>query len=207
MTIYAWTVCDDGKLYRTDGVTIAQTVNIGACEPWLTATNLLMVAPGPAGSIVTLDGTGTEKQRRWVLPRVAWATALNGRVYCFDGAGQGRNVQVSANGTITPREYFTARGVVNPLNSIIVGTTLYVACENRDVVQVFDLTNPNTPVQLAPVRYLGEGLTSVVDAATVTKKVNNAVTLGGDITLALFGGIAIGAAKYFLGNGAIIEVS
>ena len=207
MTIYAWTVCDDGKLYKTDGTSIVQTVDIDSCEPWLTATNLLMVAPGPAGSIVVLDGTGTEKQRRWVMPRVAWATALNGRVYCFDGAGRARTVQVATNGVITPGEPFVARGVVNPLNSIVVGDTLYVACENRDVVQSFDLTDPDAPVQLAPVHYLGDGLTGVVDASTVTKKLDNAAALGGDITLSLFGGIAIGASKYFLGNGAIIEVT
>jgi hypothetical protein len=207
MPTYVWTVCDDGKLYKTDGSTILQTVDIDASEPWLTATNLLMVAPGPAGSIVVLDGNGVEKQRRWVLPRVAWATGLNGRVYCFDGAGQARVVDVAANGTITPKEPFTARGVVNPLNSVIVGTTLYVACENRDVVQSFNLTNPDAPVQLTPVRYLGSGLTSVIDATTVTKKIDNAAALGGDTTLSLFGGIAIGASKYFLGNGAVIEVT
>lgn len=207
MTIYAWTVCDNGNLYKTDGTSILQTVSVGACEPWLTATNLLMVAPGPAGSIVVLSGSGTELQRRWVLPRVAWAQALNGRVYCFDGAGKARVVTVSAAGVIVPTEPFVAHSVVNPLNSVIVGATLYVACENRDTVCTFDLTDPDAPVQGASVHYAGSGLTSVVDTATVTKKLDNATALGGDVTLTLFGGIAVGSSKYFLGNGAIIEVS
>lgn len=208
MTTYAWTVCDDGKLYKTDGVTITTTVDIDAAEPWLTATNLLMVAPGPTGSMVILDGNGVEKQRRWVFRRLAWAIGgASGRVYCFDGINKGRVMYVATNGTITCGERFAAQHVVNPLNAIISGSTLYIACENRDVVQSFSLADPDVPVQGAAVRYLGDKLTGVVDATTVTKKLDNATALGGDVSLALFGGIVSGSTKYFLGNGAIIEVS
>ena len=208
MTVYAWTVCDDGKLYKTDGTTVITTVDINAAEPWLTAANLLMVAPGPTGSIVVLDGNGVEKQRRWIFPRVAWAiNGASGRVYCFDGINKGRVIYVATNGTITTGERFTANHVVNPLNAVTVGSTLYVACENRDVVYPFSLTDPDAPVQGTAVRYLGDKLTAVVDATTVTKKLNNSVALGGDVSLALFGGVAVGSTKYFLGNGAIIQVS
>lgn len=208
MPTFAWTVCDDGKLYKTDGTTISTTVDIDAAEPWLTATNLLMVAPGPTGSIVVLDGNGVEKQRRWIFPRVAWAIGgASGRVYCFDGVNKGRVMNVATSGAITCGERFEAAHVVNPLNAVTVGTTLYVACENRDVVYSFSLTDPDVPVQGAAVRYTGDKLTAVVDATTVTRKLNNSTALGGDVSLALFGGIAIDSAKYFLGNGAIIQVS
>jgi hypothetical protein len=184
------------------------TVDIAAAEPWLTATNFLMVAPGPTGSMVVLDGLGVEKQRRWVFNRIAWAVGGDsGRVYCFDGVNTGRVMNVTATGNISCGERFTANHVVNPLNAIIVGATLYVACENRSALQSFSLTDPDTPVQGAAVHYLDDGLTGVVDATTVTKKLNNAQALGGNISLNLFGGIASGGTKYFLANGAIVEVS
>lgn len=207
MTIYAWTVCDDGKLYKTDGTTISMTVDIRATEPWLTATNLLMVVPGPTGSIVVLDGNGVERSRRWVMDRVEWAIGgASGRVYCFDGKGEGRVVTVATNGRITVGERFNAPAVVDPLNAVISGSSLYIACENRDYLATFSLTDPDVPVFVSAVRYEADTLTSVVDATTVTRLDNNATALGGDVTLPLFGGIVVGASKYYLADGAIVSV-
>ena len=208
MPTYAWTVCDDGKLYKTDGSTIAATVDIGASEPWLTATNLLMVAPGPTGCMVVMDGNGVEKSRRWVMERIAWAIGgASGRLYCFDGKGNGRVMTVATNGSVTAGERFAAPAVADPLNAVIVGSNLYIACENRDYLATFSLTDPDNPVLTAKVRYLGDTLTGVVDATTVARLNNNATALGGGITLNLFGGIAVGSTRYFLANGAIIEVT
>jgi len=207
MTIYAWTVCDDGKLYKTDGTTISTTVDIKAAEPWLTAANLLMVAPGPTGSIVVLDGNGIEKSRRWVAERVAWAIGgASGRVYCFDGKGGGRVITVATTGAISMGERFTAPSVVDPLNAIISGSSLYIACANRDYLATFSLTDPDVPAFVSAVRYGPDTLTGVVDATTVTKIDNNSAALGGDITLPLFGGIVVGASKYYLADGAIVSV-
>ena len=207
MPIYAWTVCDNGNLYKTDGTSILQTVSIGAAEPWLTAANLLMVAPGPTGSIVVLNGNGVEKSRRWVAERVAWAIGgTSGRIYCFDGKGGGRVITVATTGSISMGERFAAPSVVNPLNAIISGSSLYIACENRDYLATFSLTDPDVPVFISAVRYEADTLTSVVDATTVTRLDNNATALGGDVTLPLFGGIVVGSSKYYLADGAIVSV-
>ena len=207
MTTYAWTVCDDGKLYKTDGATVLTTVDIKAAEPWLTATNLLMVAPGPTGCMVVLDGNGIEKQRRWVFERIAWAIGgAEGRVYCFDGRGTGRVMNVTTAGWITCGERFNAPAVVDPLNAIISGSNLYIACANRDYLATFDLTDPDVPAFTAATRYEDDTLTGVVDATTVTRLDNNAAALGGDVTRPLFGGIVVGASKYYLTDGAIVSV-
>jgi len=207
MTAYAWTVCDDGKLYKTDGATINATIDIKASEPWLTATNLLMVAPGPTGCMVVLDGDGVELQRRWVFDRIAWAIGgASGRVYCFDGKGKGRVMNVTTAGWITCGERFDAPAVVDPINAIISGSNLYIACENRDYLATFSLADLDVPAFTAATRYEADTLTGVVDATTVTKLDNNSVALGGDVTLPLFGGIVVDASKYFLADGAIVSV-
>lgn len=208
MPTYAWTVCDDGKLYKTDGATISTTIDIDAAEPWLTVTNLLMVAPGPTGSMVVLDGNGVEKQRRWVFPRIAWAIGgASGRVYCFDGKGKGRVMTVTAAGWITCGERFAAPAVVDPLNAIISGSSLYIACANRDYLATFSLTDPDAPVFVSAARYKADTLTGVVDATTVTRLDNNSAALGGDVTLPLFGGLAAGATRYYLTDGALVTVA
>lgn len=207
MPTFAWTVCDDGKLYKTDGATISTTVDIDAAEPWLTATNLLMVAPGPTGCMVVLDGNGVEKSRRWVMERLAWVIGgASGRVYCFDGKGKGRVMNVATNGSVTCGERFDAPAVVDPVNAVIVGSSLLIACANRDYLATFSLTDPDAPVFTTAARYETDTLTSVVDATTVTKLDNNATALGGDVTLPLFGGIVVGAAKYYLADGSIVSV-
>ena len=207
MPTYAWTVCDDGKLYKTDGATVSTTVQINAAEPWLTATNLLMVAPGPTGCMVVLDGNGVEKQRRWVFERIAWCIGgASGRVYCFDGKGKGRVMNVATNGAITCGERFEAPAVVDPMNAIISGSSLYIACANRDYLATFSLTDPDVPVFASAVLYEVDKLTAVVDATTVTRRNNNTTALGGDVTLPLFGGIVVGASKYYLADGAIASV-
>ena len=193
MTIYAWTPCSDGTIKKVDATSVVMSVDTGCTETWIASANKLALVPGRRGEIVSMNGLGTIKDRRTLQHRIAIAVGVVNDVYCFDGRGKGTIVTLDNNGLITVGEKFTCSGVVDPMNAILDGTAIYIACRSEDVYSFETTTQVTTRIS----RNRDDVLTSVVDNNTITKLRNNA------IYARLFGGAVIGGTDYFVGNGAI----
>jgi hypothetical protein len=169
------------------------SVDTGCTETWIAVANKLALVPGRRGEVVSMNGLGAIKDRRTLQHRIAISIGVANDVYCFDGRGKGTIVTLDINGLITVGEKFICAGIVDPMNAVLVGTTIYIACRNEDVYSFTTTTQVTTRIS----RNHNDVLTSVVDADTITKLRNNS------IYARLFGGATVGGTDYFIGNGAI----
>ena len=173
------------------------SVDTGCTETWIAVANKLALVPGRRGEVVSMNGLGTIKDRRTLQHRIAIAVGIDNNVFCFDGRGKGTIVALDANGLITVGEKFVCKGVVDPINAIVDGSIIYIACANKDSVYSIDVTDIDDIVTTIVNRYLEDTLTSVVDNDTVTKLKNN------NIYSRLFSGATVQSVDYFVSNGAI----
>lgn len=175
-----WSVTEDGYLLKVttaDTPILTSATNIHAEDYWITSYGSVLVAPGRAGGIVSLNSTPTVLHYLdGVLSRVTFAIASSsGYVYLFDGFGQGAVVTVhTTTGVFTTIGTFTATNCQSMLGGYITGTSLVVAVKGRASVITFDISTPGAPTVSTRTAYDTSGYTlnAVLDDTTGTPLTN-----------------------------------
>jgi len=171
-----WCVCDDGqvrKLSAGDTPAVTATVDVDAdTDHWIAASGDFVIAPGPAGGVVSLNSSGTivAELDSVVTGRIAWAIASAGYLYVFDGRGRGAAVRINADGSLTYLDRFleAPSQLQDILGGYISGNDLRVACRYRNSVVRFSIATPDDVEVTSTTRYDYDLAGVLEDASIIT---------------------------------------